>query len=985
MYLSTRFLSSRIFRWSASAVVLLSIAAFFGLPKSFEQVDACGGDPPEPVCTKQLSFTYEIPKTVCDTGDGSTSIKLDIDTYIYLNVLASPPGSDACPFPPYDGVLEFTIKCPDTNPAAPANVVVITQNVPDIPSGIAKIVPVELTVPPGPVPRKCIVSAKLTVSFSDGTVISYTPKDKCICVVECVDNACPEDPNNPDSNPNDPNDPLVPRLALCNLLPGIASIHPGDQTGTKYVICNNDPNNFFTGFLSVESSNEGRRPLDETPTLSPPGTGVGAISSPLVGDDFPISFGDRLPPEGCIILPRDPFNFRSPIIRRPMLLAPCEWVEVDIITRPWGMCANGSCGNQTLTLRGRFSDGTNGLACASAVVALDNNKPPQFQWPDSGVVGTVCPIPGVPGLQAGASLPPTLVGVDGGHGVAVDSFFDIFVDASQCRFLGNEGRDIEHEIVQQVAQKISAVDENGLPRNNDYGRSTSRVQIFSQQPLFGADSFFDVVYPVELLPHKGQLVISGIGASGEGSILSPEDPGTGMLELRVSDPETDANSFFDVTYQISLDGRNETGSWDTEIVSLALRNTSPTSFEVQARVRARPRQSIDDKGVLPIGPEVANVHHDFRIFARPGPLNNCPKPTIKNLFCLPGPNGQTYALTWDLDPSTCKCPEIRIVNQTPNGPILIQSLPGGTTSAMLDCRSLQQTAGGAQSGVLCVQCILPDPTNPDATPEVCSEECCEWSCDGCPPIDITRCEVLNNGCLVIMWPAPPENCCTEIQLIGFDSAGNELSTPLAVTPGGSCDFKIFCDELVARTGTTGGKICVRCIGPDGSIVSEDCCSWDCPGSDCPRDYSLDCQFDTAGQQLTMSWAPTPPPGCCDNIQIRDQGTNAVVATLPGTASSITLSCDEIIARTGSSSGVLCVYCVDNVAGAVKEMQIGCCEYECEETDDCAEEYQVQCDESPCHLQRNPRGRTTASRNTLHLVRREQRLNRRQNSDPDGLL
>ena len=155
--------SLKSLKWSLSCICVALIVTFFGLQNRSESVDACGGDP-TPFCGKALAFSYEIPKSVCDPGDGS-DICIDIETVTWFNVIEFPPGSGICPPGPYRGTLEFSIVCDD------GTVLFQTVDIPDVPLGYSVNV-VSLKLPStGVTPRKCTVDGSLVVTFGDGMVL----------------------------------------------------------------------------------------------------------------------------------------------------------------------------------------------------------------------------------------------------------------------------------------------------------------------------------------------------------------------------------------------------------------------------------------------------------------------------------------------------------------------------------------------------------------------------------------------------------------------------------------------------------------------------------------------------------------------------------------------------------------------------------------------------------------------------------------------
>lgn len=877
--------SLKSLKWSLSCICVALIVTFFGLQNRSESVDACGGDP-TPFCGKALAFSYEIPKSVCDPGDGS-DICIDIETVTWFNVIEFPPGSGICPPGPYRGTLEFSIVCDD------GTVLFQTVDIPDVPLGYSVNV-VSLKLPStGVTPRKCTVDGSLVVTFGDGMVLRSRPKPKCICINPCVR--------------KDPDGPALPRLEICNLTPGVAFVAGGDQTGHRYRICNNDPDAFFRGVLCVKSCNESRRPLDESSVPAPPGSRPVAVSAPVEADDFPIAFGDVLGGE-CIRLP-DPLKSIEPTLKREIILAPCEWIEVDVIVRPWGMCANGSCGSVTVELDGHFADSTmsQGRACTTAVVAVDSRVPPQFVWPDSGVITQVVPNP---------QRPDTVV-------LRVPDIPQAPIPA---------GAEIPIEMVSMQLQSAQPIQvefqqTHAAPLNSDLADGHSRLETQNFMEPFqiapGGDVFFDVFTELRIGQPGDNLSITNLVSSAEGGLVGPDHPFTGMFEAFVpAGGDFDVDSFFDITYQAIgtawlLDPLNPQQPVPLPLTPFAgeiLPGPAPGTVGLQLQLQAvvlNPGQGGGRGVVGPGGPEIVQVdiYQDFRGFVRPGPVVTCDNVSIIDLKCTR--MDDLITMNWGVAPPGCLCEEIRIVDQA-TGQILF-SLPGTATSHEIFCPEIASLTGQT-SGVICVECI-------DVTGNVAARSCCEWNCDECPPLQIDRCEVLSDGRLALAWPAPPAGCCDEILVVARTSMGD---IQLASTPGRSCDIVLHCDELIAATGATSGIICIQCI-KDGQVIDDDCCDWSCP-TDCPPQYSMDCAHDPATGAVTLTWSPAPPLDCCQSIHIKGSQDPAAptVMTLPGTASTVTLTCAEIATLGLPQFGVICVYCEEPTGLTL----IGCCDYSC---------------------------------------------------------
>ncbi len=854
----------RCTRFSLVVVLLGAIALLFGVDVDTRRALACGGDPPPPRCGKSLVFTVAVPGVV--KRDPEKPVVIEVKTVTFLNILEIPPGSGVCPKPPYEATVELSLDCGQL-PGA--------RNTVSFELALGyNIKPVRLVIPPGP-PRKCRLDAKITVVFSDDMVISQTATPKCICIVDCSDK-----------------DPSLPRLELRPVIGNseVARVHPGGQTAHRYRICNWDSTEIFRGRLHVVSENESRRPVDESPTPAAPGTGVFAISDPESGDDFPIAFADQLD-GGCIILPPEPQRTVRPELNREIILGPCEWVEVDVITRPWGMCANGSCGSLSLVLDGRFSDRTDGIACASAVVAVDTSARPSFSWPDSGAVTTVNPdrdafILDSRLFETPFPVMPVRVGVEnvrisnGGKPVpSEESHSALPLTSPMISELPERGRDDNENFFLKpvdfvgpfsILFDISAANAQGKPIPTwrsfsfvpDAPHGFADVGPIAMGEIAAVDSFFDVFYQV----------------SGEARVLDPRTGETKSVPLRIVERAA---------------APSETDLGKVLIGLLVELGTEVAPRDVVAGAGAG---GVVQDGVI-VG---IDLHHDFGGFVRPGTSPTCPQPEVVDLRCATTPNGVT--LYWNTLPRQCDCEKIEIRDATG---AVIMTLPGNTTSVSIPCERLP-----APSGTLCVVCIGPDGRETRA--------CCDYSCDGCLPIDIARCSVDANGKLVVVWNSPRDGCCERIVV-----RETRTDTILRVLPGTATGVAIDCSELPVLT----GEICIECVDSNGQVVSSACCRFACPPRQCPPLANLTCRPvspDQGGPAVIVSWDPVDPL-CCTRIRIVDANGNVLVV-LPPTATSAIIPCDQL----SGLSGTLCVQCVrvDPVNGALEVVSEQCCEYTC---------------------------------------------------------
>ena len=446
--------------------------------------------PPPPVCGKALHVASAVPQVELLPSGGT----VNVSALVYLDLVDFPAGFGVCPAGPYSADVEVTLTC---SPGPNGSGLVVAA---PISLGFTQL-SVPVSVPAGPA-RLCDVDIKATVRLADGMVLT-AESDSLLCLGESA-----------------PKNPEFPRLDLQLLGEAgreVASTHPGDQASWTYRVTNNDPEESFDGRLVAESLNVSRLPGMTGPM--PPGTGVFSISDPVQGDNFPLAFADDLF-EGCVLLPEDPANPAVPSIQQQISLAPGESTDIQIYSRSWGMCADGSCSRGTVRVDGDFSDKSPGLACAGFISAADTSVPPSYNWPDAGEVAEASsPVAGTvdlfgeprPGQSRLVTLIWVLIGLLINDLPSPDSPI-IFSDTvmpelgrTQVQFVPKEpyrddsSIDIEFDIQLDTENPFQlGLDSvelfEGIPTGFSDVAPSGRSLVALQDEFGALDSFFDVTY-----------------------------------------------------------------------------------------------------------------------------------------------------------------------------------------------------------------------------------------------------------------------------------------------------------------------------------------------------------------------------------------------------------------------------------------------------------------------------------------------------------
>jgi hypothetical protein len=232
------------------------------------------------------------------------------------------------------------------------------------------------------------------------------------------------------------------------------------------------------------------------------------------------------PPPGCVVLPPDPIGTPVPVISRSLVLCPGESREIAIVSRSWPMCANGSCGEQRVRVTGMFSDGSITGACLGVGHLVQTSAPPTFQWPDSGRMGNVT-VQSPSSLRITAAMPTHTIneGVQLAN-IQVQTGMPLTTALESMVLDPDRGRIVAHNT--GVGPAATFV---GQPFS-----VTCVLNIFSKQPTIQTE-----LIALELHSAAPQLNNSYFSVNARTRVTGPAIPPT-------------LDSFFDVFYQVSLDG-----------------------------------------------------------------------------------------------------------------------------------------------------------------------------------------------------------------------------------------------------------------------------------------------------------------------------------------------------------------------------------------------------------------------------------------------
>ncbi len=200
----------------------------------------------------------------------------------------------------------------------------------------------------------CLIEGTYSVGFGIGTGSSLITGvgDTEVCIVEEA-----------------PGAPGIPRFDFRLIDTGdgpFSVVRRGDQAYNSYLAANNDPNESLDLTINSTTNQVARFPSGPDPDNT-----LFALSHPAAGtDNFAESLLRGFPPGGLLPLP-DPVAPNSGLSFK-RVLGPHGLRITTIVTRPHGMCADGSCSEALVKATGMYGNGDLILGCAGTAIVVDD-------------------------------------------------------------------------------------------------------------------------------------------------------------------------------------------------------------------------------------------------------------------------------------------------------------------------------------------------------------------------------------------------------------------------------------------------------------------------------------------------------------------------------------------------------------------------------------------------------------------------------------
>jgi hypothetical protein len=427
-----------IFGVGAAAVATLAV---FG--SGIHEAEACSGSPPPPQCGIALTCSTAVNDSFVTSL--TSSINGNVEAGLVLQITGSDP---RCPNATGEARIDYEVRCFDFDLALrdpnstdqwrlAGSGTVNAQ----VRAGLNHLT-VPVRIAPGHT-RQCEVTGRVGVVLSTGQRASTTCGEQDLCLGPKADQmsaaavemelvserpifragpgepklltyrirnntthdffgnltASSQNPTRPielsDVPPPNPNPDEV-----CPASPGEPLEEPLNCADVpKAVECGCDGQSYYNSCLrenyGVAKLHDGAckpPPLSAAPfAISDPGSGN---VDDAIGDSFPLVWADETA-DYCIPLPENPALTTDMQIERFVEVGPGQTIEVGLIKRSWGLCADGSCAQTRVVLNGGVRNASGYeivVACGGSAVVIEERTPvngqprePAHNCPDTGI------------------------------------------------------------------------------------------------------------------------------------------------------------------------------------------------------------------------------------------------------------------------------------------------------------------------------------------------------------------------------------------------------------------------------------------------------------------------------------------------------------------------------------------------------------------------------------------------------------------------
>lgn len=399
---------------------------------------ACSGSPPPPQCGVAVNCSLSTNGSFVNSS--SRAVTGAISSDLVLTITGDDP---RCPSQTAQADLDLIADCFD--PVQGANAAGGTgAGSGTIVNGINRV-PVNMNFRPGD-PRQCSVTGNVVVTLSSGQTATAQCADQAVCLSP--------------ASPSDGAQPAVD-LRLVNG-EGLVKAPAGSPTVLVYRVKNNS-NQPFAGRITVSSANTERpvqlsavprpnpdpqvvcterlQPVNppndckdapvsevcgcdgntyandcrlgnagvqklEDGRCKPPKLAAGSfsMSMPGGGDNFPIAFLGDDEANICLPLPENPALYTQAAIEKTIQVPANGTLDVPVVKRAWGLCADGSCSRTTAVVVGMVGTSMGAGACGGGSFVVESRV-------DTSIEGTsddsTCPDLGIPTITGPDPNGPT--------------------------------------------------------------------------------------------------------------------------------------------------------------------------------------------------------------------------------------------------------------------------------------------------------------------------------------------------------------------------------------------------------------------------------------------------------------------------------------------------------------------------------------------------------------------------------------------------